>query len=371
MSKVALVLLLAGAVFAQEADRRVQAASFARLLTDPDLGPVAEKALERMGTDAIPALIDTLSDVRSPARRPAARLLGKIGKDSKEARAALTRAADSRDALTSVAAAATLADLGDTSDKVVAGLARGLSHWDGQVRRDAAAGLKAAGKDAKSAAPQLLAALDDRDPRVRKHAAEALKGLGVAVVRRGTESASPIQRAAAVETLGRMGGARENLKRLAELLQDDSDRVKRAAADALARAGKDARDNEPVLKGLKQMLANRRAHPDLRQAAFQALDAIGPDGFDAVATLRVLMQDRKARVRAFAATALGSKGNDAAKAKTDLIVGLNDLSHLVRRASAFAVVKVAPEDADVKAMLQAGKDGKLLLHPDTAEAALR
>jgi HEAT repeat protein len=363
------VLALLGTSAGEDPGARAQASAFVSLLADDSLRPVAERALASMGDDAIAALAIALADVQSPVRIRAAAMLGQLDGKSDAAKRALMASVDDRSAAVRVAVCQALLEIGESGDAVVGGLASALASPDEEVRRAAAAGLKKAGKDAKSAIPALVAALDDRDEEVRKQAAATLSGLGVAALTAldgGTRSDSRIQRASAVRALATLGeDAKPAVTRLTDLLKDDSDQVRVEAAIALGRIGQPA---HAAATELLRVLNAESSRVELRQAALIALDQIAPRGWSTVDTLRGLWKHEDARMRAFAARELARR--EAEAATPDLMVGLNDMSHLVRTESALALARLAPGDEAVVGLLTAGVKDRLLLAPRVAAQAL-
>jgi HEAT repeat protein len=363
------VLALLGTSAGEDSNARAQASAFVSLLADDSLRPVAERALGSMGDDAIAALAAALADVQSPVRIRAAALLGRLGAESDAAKKALNRSVDDRGAAVRVAACEALLEIGDSGDAVVGGLASALAAPDENVRRAAAAGLSKAGKDAKSAIPALVAALDDRDDEVREQAAATLSGLGVAALTAlddGTRSDSRIQRASAVRALASLGkDAEPAVTRLTDLLKDDSDQVRMEAAIALGRIGQPA---HAAAAELLRVLNAENSQVGLRQAALIALDQIAPRGWSTVDTLRGLWKHEDPRMRSFAARELGRRKAEAAM--PDLLLGLNDMSHLVRTESALALAHMAPGDEAVVGLLTAGVRDRLLLSAQVAARAL-
>jgi HEAT repeat protein len=325
-------LVLLGVALAEDPGARVKAAAFVSLLPDEALRPVAVRALEKLGADAVPALAAALQDAGFGARREAIALLAKNGSDP--AKDALRRAARDRDASVRVAACTALLDLGEPGEAVAPGLASALTSSDEQVRRAAAAGLSKAG----IVVPDAL--------------------------ERGTESASPIERAAAVTGLGATG-AKQSVPRLVELLSDDNENVRVAAAVALRSMGADA---APATARLKEILAAPETRADLRAAAFGALDAIRPDGWDGTAELMGMLGNADARSRAFAAAELGRRNIRAAA--PDLVFGLNDMSHIVRDECALSLARVAPDAEETVVVLVAALEDRFLVSRVTAARAL-
>ncbi|MHC4550944.1 MAG: HEAT repeat domain-containing protein [Planctomycetota bacterium] len=363
------VLALLGTSTGQDPGERAKAAGFVRLLQDSSLRPMAERSLRSMGAEAIPALADALADLNSPVRGRAAALLGEIGPESETALRALQKATRDRDAGVRVAVCTARLELGERGEAVIQGLATALSAKDEAVRRAAAAGLQKAGTDAQSAIPALIAALDDRAETVRLQAAAALSDMGVVAVQalgEGTRSDSRIQRTAAVRALARLGSdAKAAISPLIERLNDDSDGVRVEAAIALGNIGPPA--GEAAVE-LLRLLNAPLSRPDLRAATLLALDEISPRGWNTVATLRGMWKSKEALVRAFAAEELGKRKAEAAL--PDLMLGLNDMSHLVRAEAARALVRIAPGSDEVLALLRSGLADRLLLAPREAARAL-
>jgi len=362
------LLILGSLVAAQDGGRRAQAMGFVRLLGDEKLASMAERSLLAMGDDATEALAFGLADLNSSVRVEAARVLGSI--DSEASRKALLRAANDRAGRVRVAACLSLLRLNDTSDPVIAGLARGLADPDEATRRAASEGLSQAGRDAKSAIPALIGALGDRDEVVRRQAEQALAGMGVVTVDRlradGTASDDPVQRAAAVRTLGRLGAdAKASVPNLVELLVGDaSDQVRIDAARALGKMGEAAEGAVPALRDLAE---GRGTKTNLRVAALNALEAIGAGG-DEDELRRMLLESPQPMVRAYAARRLGAtKATDAA---ADLMLGLNDVSHMVRAESAMALALAAPDSDETLLVLTAALDNRFLVAPREAARAL-
>jgi HEAT repeat protein len=136
--------------------------------------------------------------------------------------------------------------------------------------------------------------------------------------------------------------------------------VRLEAIEALGAIGADAAAAEPDLRAI---LAEGRY--DLRMAAFTALDSIRPEGWDANKELLALFAASDARVRAFAVEQLGARKVE--EAVPHLLASLNDMSHLVRRAAVAALRATAPENEDFRLLLEAAREGRMILSPAEAE----
>jgi len=122
-----------------------------------------------------------------------------------------------------------------------------------------------------------------------------------------------------------------------QALMDESVRVREAAADALAEMGPQAVDAVPALI---QALRNEEEDSDLRQAASDALGAIGSE---AVPVLVQALADEDERVRWAAARALEDMGPQAVEAIPALIQALRDGDEDVSWAAASALGDIGPE----------------------------
>src|SRR5262249_19284187 len=89
--------------------------------------------------------------------------------------------------------------------------------------------------------------------------------------------------------------------------------------------------------------ASKDEHGGVRVAAAEALAAIDPRAPDSLATLRKLLRDDSAEVRAQAATALGGVfGAEARPAAPDLLKALWDEAAQVRSCAAESLGRVGP-----------------------------
>jgi len=146
----------------------------------------AAAALERIGPKAhgaLPMLIAALQDEDASVREEAARALGRWGTQAEPAVAALTRLLADPDPFTSGAAVFALSRLGKGSVPSLIGTLKDSNHV---VRWCAAIALSKMGSDAISAIPSLAEALRDSDDNTRSTAAAALQNVGP-----GAKSAVP------------------------------------------------------------------------------------------------------------------------------------------------------------------------------------
>lgn len=165
--------------------------------------------------EALPALVDSLSDADEPLRLNAAYAIAAAGAPATDAAARVLRESDG---LTRRYAAFALAALGAPAVETLSSLARDPND---DVRITAIDALGEMGSPARSAAGVLGESLTSTNPWVRRHAAEALGLLGA--------------------------GAAPAVHRLAAALTDDQPYVRMNAATALARIGPSATEAVPDL----------------------------------------------------------------------------------------------------------------------------
>ncbi len=207
-------------------------------------------ALERIGSGAVPTLIDTLTHTDPAARINAAEVLGRLGEDGKPAAAALaTILLKDKDARVREGAAHALARLPHYDSALVVALkdpdpgvraaallalehSGGLAHWEAVlVHVEALSDADAAVREgaygnldhrADASVETLLKALKQEDAQVRARAAEVLGQLAVEAMKRTADEGR--LRAALVELAA---------PTLAKAMKDDDPRVREAAAEAV------------------------------------------------------------------------------------------------------------------------------------------
>lgn len=219
-----------------------------RRLADPDptVRAMALSAVQRFPSAAVrhalPALNAALTnrDGSTETRAAAARLIGTLDADGRDAVAALTQVAtdDPQPAVRSACLVALCRVA--TVDQAAPVLQHALQH-DAQptVRGVAAVRLGKLGGAAAGAASALAAALADAEPSVQRRAADALVELGplaVAPVIARLDATEPTIRRLAVFVLGKLGpAAKPALAPLRERLQDSDAEVKQLAELAIRR----------------------------------------------------------------------------------------------------------------------------------------
>jgi HEAT repeat protein len=194
------------------------------------------------------------------------------------------------------------------------------------VRRRAVEGLSAVlADDARIDAKVIVPALRDPDSEVRAAAAEALARSGRQAVAPMIEllgSAEPADQARAARVLARMGAeSKAAVPALVRALGVSDDGVQQAALEALANIGPDA---SAAVAPISRMLG---ARPSLakRKTLIYALGEIGPPSKPAVPLITEALRDQSDRegfLNVVAADALGKIGPGAASAVPALIVAL-------------------------------------------------
>ena len=136
---------------------------------------------------------------------------------------------------------------------------------------------------------------------------------------------------------------------LINALKDEDKNIRRNAAYALARIGKDA---VPAL-----ITALKDEDSDVRSNAADALGKIGADAKEAVPVLITALKDEDNYVRSNAADALGNIGTGAKEAVPALITALKDEDYYVRTSTAEALGKIGKEAKSAVPALRAALQG--------------
>lgn len=184
----------------------------------------------------------------------------------------------------------------------------------------------------------LLSLLQDEQIETRRTAVEALGKIGdqaaASSISPMLRDPSPLVRAAAAQSMGRMGpsSASEIAAALAQALEDPVDSVREAAAIAIG-------DVEPSSNELGTVIRLAVSADDagIRYSAIQALLQIDPSGIEE--QLIPVLRDPDDRVRQGATALLGSSSNPRiAREIQDRL--LSDISSGVRAEAAYQVGKV-------------------------------
>lgn len=236
--RTALLLALLLASCADRFDGRT-AQEWSAEMIDPEKGPAALAQLERRGAEAIPILTAILREGPVQARIQAAALLARLGPDAAPAVPALAEALKSKEKGVRGMAAIALGRIGEPAREALVPLDRALS--DGDVRVRVAASLAIYGITGDSAAPTrvLFRVFSSPDADVRAMAAEAFAEMGTPIVEflaTSLKNEDETTRVNAAKTLSALGpGAAEARGALQAALDDKSEAVRAAAAEALTR----------------------------------------------------------------------------------------------------------------------------------------
>ena len=333
-------------------------------------------ALSRIGTVAIPPLMDALKSDDNGLRAGAAKALAGMGGDASPAISALIANLNADDEVRGETAEA----LGAIGEGAVKPLADALKSADARARAGAAMALALVGPAAKESAPAFPELLKtESDPAVRAALLSALPKIGldpraaVPLLIGGIKDDDERVRHAAINALVPMRAGRElSLAALTALLKDENAANRQRAARALGRMGPDASPAVPALieaartSPADASLANALAEigPASLPAILSALrDAPAPDagrllgllrGFGAPAgpALVEALKHPAGQVRAAAALALGGIGHGAKVAQEPLFAQAADAEAPPRAAALRALVALEADSQRLKPMLE-------------------
>ncbi len=301
----------------------------------------AVDALGKIGQSAIPDLLEGLKSDKEQVRWGAAKALGIVGSDAKEAVPDLIEALQDKEARVRSSAAYGLGGIESDAKEAVPDLIEALQDKEARVRSSAAYGLGGIGHDAKDAIPDLSKALQDSDKDVRRHAAWALGRIGHDVKGAVSDLSKALQdpdkdvRISAAFAFYFIGvEAKEAVPELKAALQDSDKYVRGNAAYALGEIGVEAKEAVPDLKA-----ALKDSEKYVRGGAAYGLGGIGADAKEAVPELKAALKDSEKYVRSNAVEALGKIGADAKETIPDLraILKDNDEDVQVRSWAAYAL----------------------------------
>lgn len=193
----------------------------------------------------------------------------------------------------------------------------------------------------RRALPTLQDAAKDRQPSIRGHSAAALGELGVreaaTVLMPLLNDPIPAVRSPAALSLSLLG-ATDAVPALKKLLSDPNQAVRASAVAALLHLGRPFDEVATVIRELSQ-----HGEPGIRASAGRALGkAEEKDADEAVATLRVLLNDPLPRPRIAAARSLGHAWQPQQKQEVIGILkeALRDQDEAVRATAAGALIRV-------------------------------
>jgi len=305
----------------------------------------AVDALGKIGQSAIPDLLEGLKSDKEQVRWGAAKALGIVGSDAKEAVPDLIEALQDKEARVRSSAAYGLGGIGHDAKDAIPDLSKALQDSDKDVRRHAAWALGRIGHDVKGAVSDLSKALQDPDKDVRISAAFAFYFIGVEAKEAVPELKAALQdsdkyvRGNAAYALGEIGvEAKEAVPDLKAALKDSEKYVRGGAAYGLGGIGADAKEAVPELKA-----ALKDSEKYVRSNAVEALGKIGADAKETIPDLRAILKDNDedVQVRSWAAYALGGIGADAKETIPDLTAALEDSEKDIRSNAASALKLMA------------------------------
>lgn len=301
--------------------------------------------LAEIGPDAaaaVPALIETLQDDRPDVRREAILALAEMGEAAAPAVPALANALDCE--INAVPATYALGRIGKISGEVEAKIEKNAQGSDKIL---GAASLWALAKMhpddeqlVRKTVRRLADLLKDENERHRKAAAEALVDLDPdpKIARPLLKKAMDGASPQALDAvMDVMAGLGEKVvPRLIEAL--GAKEVRRRAAAILARIGPPAKAAVPALV---DALGDESS--ETRNEVLFALGAIGPGAEAAVPAIAKALHDPDMNVRYAACYALSQIGPAAMPAKSDLVANLGSADQFLAMASACALARVHPE----------------------------
>jgi HEAT repeat protein len=326
----------------------------------------ALRALEIIGPNhkpVVPAVRTALrEDKAESVRAAAAQTLGRMAAKAKDVRDLIDPVADAlqhdKSGVVREAAAAALGHMASERDLKTAlpvlvrlgmpALTEALKDKHEGTRAAAAAAVGKIGPDARDALPLLLEIAKDK-------------------------KADRLTREYAVRSLVRVSGPGDAATLLPTLIDALGDAgahadVRKAAAEMLARLGKDA---SGAVLALGKALQDKDAN--VRRAVAYALEKIGPEAKDALPALQTALKDPDKFVRSQALHTIGTFGKDAASASKAVLDCLrDDQAAEVRLAAIAALADIcSPDDANVIAELKKMAQEGLPSVRDAAKAALK
>jgi HEAT repeat protein len=296
---------------------------------------------------SVPALIEALRDEDPLVRSNVAGALWKLGEKARPAETALKQSLSDSSARVRLRAAGALGVLGTPSEKLVDAVAIGLDDRDVEVRADTAHFLKRAGAPAVQFLPVLLDCVRENQKKTYGKDSSRLSD---------TQS----QCRKDLREIGIL--PKEAMPILDEALKEGDKEERRAAADALGKAGGAARVEIPAL-----IKALRDPERDVRWEAADSLGELGNAAREAIPALTdVIRSDREVDVRKRALRSLEDIDIDVKLSVEALILAMRDADKVIRSnaVARFQYLDVVPKEA-ISPLREALRD------PDTATTAER
>ncbi len=314
---------------------------------DAGLRAGAARALGLLGAEAreaIPLLVNNLADAREPVRDETVMALGLIGP---EAGPALVAALADGDARRRAGAAQALAQIAPPFRDAGAAIEQALGQEsDATVRSALLTALPKLGVEPARSLAALLPAVVGDDEALRHAALNAvlaergLRAVAVAKLTPMLKDPNPVVRERAARALGRFGpDATPALRALMD--------AARAANGAPAFADAFAQIGPPVLPILLQSLQS--GPPEDSPWILRALRGFGPP---AVPVLSEALKHERPAIRAAAASTLGAMGRDGADAVNPLFVLAGDPHPEVQAAALRSLVALRGDAGRLKPLLQ-------------------
>lgn len=333
---------------------------------DASVRVAAAEALGRLGSRAegqSSRLVQALQDDEARVRDAASAALAGIGE---EAVPSLIRALGKGDPVFLQAVVETLGEMGPVAVPRLVGSLQG----DGRQlleRRYAALALAQIGGADRRVIPALAASLKDDQPDVRIAALDALGRIGGAaqsitdkLIALATDQREPVAvREAALTAIANIAPTDETVNRtLANAVAEGNPAIYRAAVAGLILA----RSRTALGGNVGELIDVLEAGPETgRVAAAERLGAMGGFAVEAVEPLNAVLADRgnSAALRAAAATALGMIGPEAESAVPELIRTLAETDTELRDAAVVALDRIGPQTQTIPALLEAMRFGSL------------
>lgn len=325
----------------------VPVAPLLRYGDDPLLRKALFDCLGRIGqADAVPRLVEGLTDANRNLREAAVQSLARISRDLPEAveqslrpcsggavAEAVANQLESQDPRTRKQAARLMIFLRD--ERFASGLLDFVS--DDELCESAVGALIQMGP---AVVGRLMGKWHDADSRTRTYltyvCGETGCGEGMDLLLDGLSSPDPQLRMVAARALGRIEG-KEAIAPLIEHLGDEVEEVREASVEALCRLGAFCRE-EIVPRLLSQM---EHHDPERRMAVVLVLGRL--DGHEVENVVSLAMKDESPLVRQAAVRALDEKGSGAQVPA--LMLALTDEDGDVRRLAAEALGGIGDEQA--------------------------
>jgi len=260
----------------------------------------------------------------------AARVLGYIGPEAKEAVPALAAKLDSADEPLRLEAAAALVKIGDRSEKVVQTLTDAVRFVQTDLRISAIELLGTIGQPAQSAIPDLVQLLNDPSEIVRQKTVGTLGKIGPAAYPALAKAlGDPNKKVVeAADAILASAGA-EVIPSLSKLAASRDEVIRERAGTILAKHGRQAVPS--FLEAFKSL------DEEVRFSAVQRLKDLGPNAEPALPQLIGALKDTNTHVCNEAQLALARIGRPAVKA---LIDSLDDRDPYARKLSIDALVQI-------------------------------